>query len=164
MNPDSRAVVIMKIRQAAWSAPLLSLFVLLTSSPLSADEGDKPWWPWLLVGTGGAMTVAGGVTWGMGEADYGRVDDAITKADPDNHDIIPMTQDRAWDLQQSGDTKTLLGPVLVGVGAAVAATGTALLLYMGPSAETDVYPARRGPLLVPIAYEDGGGAAVSFTF
>ena len=149
-----------RVRWVLW---IWSLTIFVPSS-LAAQEPDKPWWPWLLIGAGGAAAVGGSVTWYQGEADYSTVDDAIADAGRDANSIIPMTQVRAQSLQDSGDTKTLWGPVLVGLGAAVAATGTLLLLHVEPSAETDVYPAQFKPLLIPVAFEDGGGAALAFSF
>ena len=140
----------------------LCLLALLSGARgLAAEEGARPWWPWLFVGAGGGLLVTGGVLWGFGAADYADVNDAKDRADTNG--VVPMTQRAAQDHQERGDLFSTLGPVFVGVGAALAATGTVLLLSL-PDGEGDVFEARRGPWIEPLVGPDCLGLAGRFPF
>ena len=117
------------MRIGSWllAIALAATFAAPRSARAADGEGTRPWWPWLLVGTGGGLIAAGGALWGLGVADYDEVDSAKDAA---GDGIIDMTQRHADDLQKEGDLFVTLGPTFVGVGAALAVAGTVLLLTL----------------------------------
>jgi hypothetical protein len=153
------------MRTSGWLLSLALVVTLAVSRPACAvEEGARPWWPWLLVATGGGLLVTGGVLWGVGVADYDQVQAAIDDAGAVG--IIPMTQRSAAARQDRGDLFVQLGPAFVGVGAALAVTGTVLLLALPPAGHGEVidYPAWNGPTLQPLVGPECLGAVGTLRF
>ena len=114
----------------------------------------RPKWPWWLVAVGAGIAAAGGVTWHMGERDFGTVRDAIDRGARSGG--IDMTLAQAKSLRGSGRSMTIGGTTLVALGGAAAVTGAILLIVWRPKEPTyDIYPAWNGSSIGPVARGSG---------
>jgi len=114
-----------------------------------AAERPTRVWPWLTLGSGVLVAGVGGTLYALGVRDHDTVTSAPGYGDPNA--VSGMTESRAQDLADRGDTKKLMGGVALGVGGALIATSVVLLIAridVGSSSEKTVR---------------GGGQAVSFS-
>ena len=96
----------------------------LLAEPPERPSGYSPW-TWITLSTGLACAAGGTVSYVLGELDHQEVTGAEGYADGAK---VAMTQRRAHDLTESGETKKLAGYVLWGVGGALVATATVLFV------------------------------------
>jgi hypothetical protein len=87
----------------------------------AADEGGSAW-PWVVVGTGGALAAGGGVLLGLALS---------RKAELEDLGDGEMTWPEFSEERDAVGTRALIGGVLIGVGAAAAAGGLVWALSRG---------------------------------
>jgi hypothetical protein len=99
--------------------------VVVEELPVRGSSTYSPW-TWVTLGTGIAALAGGGLAYGLGEKDHQDVIGAEGYAE--GGPVVGMTQQRAADLEESGDTKKLAGSILFGVGGALVVTSTVLFV------------------------------------
>jgi len=96
-------------------------------------------WPWLTLGSGILAAGVGGTLYALGVNDHSTLTSAPGYGDPNA--VYGMTESRAQDLADRGDTKKLVGGIALGVGGALIATSVVLLITridVGSSSERPV--------------------------
>ncbi|MBT8492621.1 MAG: PEGA domain-containing protein [Deltaproteobacteria bacterium] len=121
-------------------------------APVVADGVElrrrwSAWMPWMVVGAGAAVGLAGGGLLLKGESDLGDFDDAVVETCPGGclDDAIP----ELLDDRDRANRYRLAGGVLLGVGAAVAVTGSVLVIFNQPKKITTGKSVQVSGLLVP---------------
>lgn len=116
--------------------------------PLEAARPSYSPWTWVTLGAGLAVVAGGTTSYVLGEQDHKQILDAGGYG---GGGTVDMTQQRALDLESSGDTKKLVGYVLWGVGGALVVTSSVLFILDATSE-----PAERS-IQVGAAPAPGGG-------
>jgi hypothetical protein len=116
--------------------------------------------PWATLGASVACLTAGTTLYLLGAADHGRITDSRGYGDPDG--ISPLTEARARDLVDSGDTKKTLGGIGLGLGGALLATSVVLFVTEQNHAPSGAAQPGLGLALAPTP--NGGSIALSGSF
>ncbi|MCK6552599.1 hypothetical protein L6R52_42625, partial [Myxococcota bacterium] len=112
--------------------------------------------PWIVVGSGGAAIVTGGVLWLVQSSRLSSLDDKIAQTDASG--LIVGTTPSEVSSEVSGiNTLRVVSGVLVGVGVAAAGGGLAWWLFGGSGSAPSV-------AVAPIVGAGGTGLGVSGTF
>jgi len=104
--------------------------------------------PWIVVGVGGALMVAGGIVWGLAQADV----DAGQKLCPSGVCTSTSDKRKSDDLQQGGQTRTYIGVGLLGAGAVAVAGGLVWHFVFERGAAGRAFAPEVGPRYGGVAY------------
>jgi hypothetical protein len=108
--------------------------------------------PWILVGSGSAMIVAGAVFGVQSKSTQREFDDVVAAE--------VLDRERAEEIQATGESQATLSNVFIGLGAAVAVGGVIMRIVRGP-ADTEAEPA---PWARVGGYVGAGGGGMVLTF
>lgn len=149
-------------------APFRIELKLYTTAELTRyrRKWDATWMPYVVMGGGVLVGIAGGLMEGLASNDYKKYDDQVTACNAMTIGNQGCAQSSSLkSIRDSGDTKKDVGYVLYGVGAAAVVTGAVLWIINRPESYEVRPEDLNGPVsFQPVVSPTFAGAALSGRF